>query len=255
MRVDTFALILTRFCAMDIILRTSYGYCIEPKTRGQSQIQQATQNNDVVFVQGPAGTGKTFVSLALAVGMLRREDVGEVMLTRPAVQAGEDLGFLPGELHEKLDPYMRPLYNALHKMLEPQEVHNLRETGKITYQPLGFLRGQTINECVLLDEAQNATRSQLEMFLTRLGPSATAFVTGDPEQTDLPQESASALYDAEGLLSGINNITFVNLTEDDIVRHQIVKDVITAYRSSGQTETEYKQPGHGLNRDTASYKS
>lgn len=234
----------------ETILRTSFGYTIEPKTQGQSRIVQRADHNDVVFTLGPAGTGKTYVSLALAVAALRNGDTDNVILTRPAVQAGEDLGFLPGELHEKLDPYMAPFYGAMSDFLKPEEIHNLQENGQIRYEPLGFLRGQTLDDCyVILDEAQNATRSQLKMFLTRLGKKATAFITGDPEQTDLPRKSASALYDAEFLLRRINGVGFVNLDEDDIVRHRIVKEVISAYRNAAKpsdTDTEYQGPGSGL---------
>jgi phosphate starvation-inducible PhoH-like protein len=237
------------------------GFDVNPITESQENLAQSIDNNTVVFATGPAGTGKTFVSVALALSALRHGNTGKLLFTRPAVQAGEDLGFLPGELGEKLAPYVRPFDNILGELLTPKRKHNLKEKGHIDYEPLGFLRGQTIDDCwAVLDEAQNATRSQLKMFLTRLGPDAKALVTGDPEQTDLPHPPDSALSDAEGLLSNVNNISFTHFDESDIVRHNVVEGVIKAYRGAAKAETRRRErqqaqtdesdysPGIGLSR-------
>lgn len=227
------------------LYRSDKGFNVEPLTRSQENFAQATPNNTVVFATGPAGTGKTFCALAMALSALRQGKTDELMLTRPAVQAGNDLGFLPGDLNEKLEPYMAPFENILSDLLTPERLHNLKEgRDGVQFQPLGFLRGQTIDDCwAVLDEAQNATREELKMFLTRLGPDAKAIVTGDPEQTDLEDPSASALSDAEGLLSNINDITFVNFAEEDIVRNDVVEEVIKAYRNDAKAETDRRRRG------------
>lgn len=223
------------------ILRTEKGQDVNPRTRSQEQLAQTVDNNTVVFGVGPAGTGKTYVSIALAANALQEGDTDKVLLTRPAVQAGEDLGFLPGELDEKLAPYVRPFDAILSDFYSKHQVHNLKENGQIEYQPLGFLRGQTIDNCwAILDEAQNATEDQLRMFLTRLGPNAKALITGDPEQTDLPNPSTSALSSASRLLSSVHDITFVEFSEDEIVRHDVVKGVIQAYRKEFKRRAEQR---------------
>lgn len=210
---------------------------------------KSVDNNSVIFATGPAGTGKTFIAIAMALQALRQAKTQNILLTRPAVQAGEDLGFLPGELDEKLEPYTRPFEAILQEMCDEARVHNLKETGAVTYQPLGFLRGQTIRSSwAVLDEAQNATEDQLRMFLTRLGQDSKALITGDPEQTDLQRPSSSALSSAQRLLGGVNDITFVDFSEDDIVRHEVVKDVIKVYRGefkrrARQRENEEKEIG------------
>ena len=219
----------------DFIIRTDYGTEIKTYNHGQSRILNAADHNDVVIVLGPAGTGKTFVSVALALREIQDGSTDSLMLTRPAVQAGEDLGFLPGELSEKLQPYMAPFYSALRKVLDQANYHNYHENGVISYEPLGFLRGQTINGCVVLDEAQNATQDQLEMLLTRLGKKGSAFITGDPSQTDLPGHVTGALDRVGAILGHIHGIKIVELSEEDIVRHRIVRDVILAYREERKT--------------------
>lgn len=228
------------------------GFDVEPITRSQERFAQAVPNSTVVFALGPAGTGKTFVSIALALSAIREHEADDLLLTRPAVQAGEDLGFLPGELDEKLEPYMRPFDNILSQLLMPKRKHNLKEKGIIDYQPLGFLRGETISDgWAILDEAQNATRDQLRMFLTRLDKGVTALITGDPEQTDLSNPRNSALYDAESLLGGINDVKFVHFSEEDIVRNDIVKEVIKAYRKDKRsTQPDGPDAGSGLRRRT-----
>jgi phosphate starvation-inducible PhoH-like protein len=228
---------------MNSIYHSDKGYDINPRTRSQESLAQTVENNTVVFATGPAGTGKTFVSMALALSALKNGKTDELLLTRPAVQAGEDLGFLPGELDEKLAPYVRPFDNILSQLCTPKRQHNLKNGNKgINYEPLGFLRGQTLDNCwTILDEAQNATRDQMRMFLTRLGPDAKAIVTGDPKQTDLSNPRNSALHDAKGLLSGINDISFVRFGEDEIVRHDVVRSVIKAYRSDSVRKTERRR--------------
>lgn len=226
------------------IYHSDRGFDVQPKSKSQEDFARSLDNNTVVFATGPAGTGKTYVALALALSALKNDDTDEILLSRPAVQAGNELGFLPGDLDEKLDPYMAPFKNILDDLLKQTTQHNLEEAHNsgIRYQALGFLRGQTINECwAVLDEAQNATRSELEMFLTRLGPDAKAIITGDPKQTDLENPRNSALYDAEGLLSTVNDITFVEFGEDEIVRNDVVKGVIKAYRNAAAADADRRR--------------
>jgi phosphate starvation-inducible PhoH-like protein len=222
----------------EVIFRTPHsGRPIQTKNRGQSRIVEAATHNSVVFADGPAGTGKTFVSLALSMKALSENKTDEVVLTRPAVEAGDGMGYLPGDLTEKLDPYITPFYQILKELIGQVALNNYREAGKIRFEPLSFLRGQTLDRCyVVLDEAQNATPSQLKMLLTRLGKRADMFVTGDPEQTDLSQ--TSALRDAEMRLRGLDDIQFVDLTVDHIVRHSLVKQVIKAYRGGSSSGSE-----------------
>lgn len=229
---------------------------IKPKTKGQSQIVEAADHNTVVFANGPAGTGKTFVSLALSMQALHQGHTDQVILTRPAVEAGQGMGFLPGDLTEKLDPYVQPFYQILNRLIGPAALHNYRKsTNQIRFEPLGFLRGQTLDRCyVVLDEAQNATPKQLKMLLTRLGKRADMFVTGDPEQTDL--DCKSALKDAEFRLRGLDDIGFVDLTVEDIVRHNLVRDVIEAYRENSTpspTSTTEQHGDHSLERYADEY--
>lgn len=222
---------------MSTIFRTPHNNeQIKPKTEGQSRIVEAADSHTVVFADGPAGTGKTFVSLAMSMKALCEGHTDEVVLTRPAVEAGEGMGYLPGDLSEKLEPYVQPFIHILHRLIGPTALHNFREQNKIRFEPLSFLRGQTLDRCyVVLDEAQNATPAQLKMLLTRLGKRADMFVTGDPEQTDLDQ--TSALRDAEYRLRSLDDVGFVDLTTDDIVRHKLVRDVIEAYRGDSSSDS------------------
>jgi phosphate starvation-inducible PhoH-like protein len=191
---------------------------------------EAIRTHDLTFGTGPAGTGKTYLAMAVAASSLMQRTVKRIVLTRPAVEAGEKLGFLPGDLAEKVNPYLRPLYDALHDMLEFDKVDQMRERGQIEVAPLAFMRGRTLNDSfVILDEAQNATSEQMRMFLTRLGYGSKAVVTGDMTQTDLPQGSRSGLREARKLLEGIDGIAFCEFTDSDVVRHPLVQKIVVAY--------------------------
>lgn len=203
---------------------------IRPKTNGQSDYVRAIGKNDIVFAIGPAGTGKTYLAVALAVAALKNNEISKIVLTRPAVEAGESLGFLPGDLKEKIDPYLRPLYDALDDMLAGEKLRTYLEKGIIEIAPLAYMRGRTLNNAfVILDEAQNASAMQMKMFLTRLGPNSRAIVTCDVTQIDLPTRSSSGLVQIQMVLSGIEGIAFVYLDRNDVVRHRLVKDIIDAY--------------------------
>ncbi len=214
----------------DFILHTHTGDAITAKTPGQKRIVKASATNDIVFTIGPAGTGKTYTSVALAVKALKERKVKKIILARPAVEAGETLGFLPGDLREKIDPYLRPLYDALEDMIEYDrlELHLTKNTIEIA--PLAYMRGRTLNNAfVILDEAQNATNMQMKMFLTRIGFNSRAIITGDITQTDLPQKQQSGLISIQRILKGIEGISFVYLDEEDVVRHRLVREIIEAY--------------------------
>lgn len=203
---------------------------IRAKTSGQETYLEAISNNRIVFGIGPAGTGKTYLAMAKAVEALESGAVSRIVLTRPAVEAGESLGFLPGNLTEKIDPYLRPLYDALREMLEPAELAQLLESGTIEVAPLAYMRGRTISHAfIVLDEAQNTTPQQMKMFLTRLGEGSTMVVTGDITQIDLPRGKLSGLKDAKGVLTGIKDIEFCYLTSEDVVRDKLVGMIIDAY--------------------------
>ena len=205
---------------------------VVPRTQGQERYVAAMRRADIVFGIGPAGTGKTYLAVAMAAAALRGEHVRRIVLVRPAVEAGEKLGFLPGDLREKVDPYLRPLYDALNDMMEFDLVQKLCERGIIEVAPLAFMRGRTLNHSfIILDEAQNCTVAQMKMFLTRLGASSKAVITGDVTQTDLAAGEASGLEHARKILPGIKGIGFVELTRRDIVRHRLVQEIVDAYQN------------------------
>lgn len=214
----------------DIILYGNGGKVIKAKTPNQRKMVELLKNNDVLFAIGPAGTGKTYTAVAMAVKALKNKEIKRIILARPAVEAGENLGFLPGDLKEKIDPYLRPLYDALDDMLPPEKLKLYIESRIIEIAPMAFMRGRTLdNAYVILDEAQNATDLQLKMFLTRMGPSAKFIITGDLTQIDLPKSQHSGLLKAVKILDDIKGITFAYLTFEDVVRHRLVKDIIKAY--------------------------
>jgi phosphate starvation-inducible PhoH-like protein len=214
----------------DVILYGNGGKVIKAKTPNQRKMVELLKDNDILFALGPAGTGKTYTAVALAVKALKDKEIKRIILARPAVEAGENLGFLPGDLKEKIDPYLRPLYDALDDMIQPEKLKQHIENRVIEIAPMAFMRGRTLDNCyVILDEAQNATDMQLKMFLTRMGPHAKFIVTGDLTQIDLPKKQASGLLRAVKILTGIDGIEFVHLTYEDVVRHRLVKDIIKAY--------------------------
>lgn len=214
----------------DVVLTTGSRRIIAPKGVAQQRYVQAIRDNDIVFGIGPAGTGKTYLAMAMAVRALQDKRVKRIVLTRPAVEAGEKLGFLPGDLAEKVNPYLRPLYDALGDMMDVDKTQMLMARGTIEVAPLAFMRGRTLNDCfVILDEAQNTTREQMKMFLTRLGFESRTVITGDVTQVDLPQGRPSGLRDAETLLGGISGIGFNYFTDADVVRHPLVQRIVRAY--------------------------
>lgn len=218
----------------DVILHGNGGRAIKAKTPNQKAMVEFIQKNDILFAIGPAGTGKTYTAVALAVKALKSKQVKRIILARPAVEAGENLGFLPGDLKEKIDPYLRPLYDALDDMIPAEKLKQFIETRVIEIAPLAFMRGRTLdNAFVILDEAQNATDLQLKMFLTRMGPHAKVIVTGDLSQIDLPKKQQSGLLKAVKILANIEGIHFQYLTYEDVVRHKLVKDIIKAYDLEG----------------------
>lgn len=209
---------------------TVKGKPIKPKTLGQKKYIDAIENNTITFGIGPAGTGKTYLAVAMAVRAFRDEQVSRIILTRPAVEAGEKLGFLPGDLQDKVDPYLRPLYDAMFDMMGPENFQRNMEKGCIEVAPLAYMRGRTLDDSfIILDEAQNTTPEQMKMFLTRLGFNSKAIVTGDVTQIDLPNAGRSGLIEAVKVLKNIDDIAIMKLTEKDVVRHKLVQDIITAY--------------------------
>ena len=222
----------------DTVVITHTGKPIRPKTVGQKRYVDAIKSNTIVFGIGPAGSGKTYLAVAMAIRALKTGDVSRIVLTRPAVEAGERLGFLPGDLAAKIDPYLRPLYDALYEMLEPDTFQRFVEQGTVEIAPLAFMRGRTLNDAfIILDEAQNTTPEQMKMFLTRLGFGSKAAVTGDITQVDLPANTRSGLVVVEEILDGIAGVNFTHLDARDVVRHKIVQDIVEAYRvySEGAT--------------------
>lgn len=215
---------------LDAVILYTKSQIIRAKTPGQRDYLKAMKKNDIVFAVGPAGTGKTYLAVALAVASLKNNEITKIVLTRPAVEAGESLGFLPGDLKEKIDPYLRPLYDALDDMIPGEKLRGYLEKRVIEIAPLAYMRGRTLNNAfVILDEAQNASAMQMKMFLTRLGPNSRAIITGDITQIDLPQRSASGLVQIQDVLRGVEGIAFVYFDKNDVVRHRLVKDIIDAY--------------------------
>jgi phosphate starvation-inducible protein PhoH and related proteins len=215
---------------LDTVYVTSKDRAITPKSRAQKAYIDAIRNNDIVFGIGPAGTGKTYLAMAMAVSALSKGIVNRIILTRPAVEAGEALGFLPGDLAEKVDPYLRPLYDALHDMMRFEKVSGLLQRGIIEVAPIAFMRGRTLNEAfIILDEAQNTTSEQMKMFLTRIGFSSKAVITGDITQIDLPSNKQSGLIESKKILADIQGIEFAFFSKRDVVRHKLVQDIIRAY--------------------------
>ncbi|TYP54974.1 phosphate starvation-inducible protein PhoH [Thermosediminibacter litoriperuensis] len=220
----------------DVICITHRGKPIKPKTIGQKLYVKAIKQNDIVFCIGPAGTGKTYLAMALAVNAFKEKEVSRIILTRPAVEAGEKLGFLPGDLQEKVDPYLRPLYDALYDILGVETFQRYMEKGIIEVAPLAYMRGRTLDDSfIILDEAQNTTSEQMKMFLTRLGFGSKAVITGDITQVDLPKGIYSGLEEVQVILKGIEGIEFIYLSDKDVVRHEVVQKIIKAYERYEET--------------------
>ncbi len=239
--------------SLDILSRR--GRTIRPKTLNQKRYVEAIDQNTVVFGIGPAGTGKTYMAMAKAVQALRAKEVNRIILTRPAVEAGERLGYLPGSLYEKIDPYLRPLYDALHDMIDPESVPRLTQSGTIEIAPLAYMRGRTLNDAfIILDEAQNTTLEQMKMFLTRLGFGSQIVVTGDITQIDLPGGQRSGLKVVQDILGGLSDVHFAHLDSQDVVRHQLVTDIVDAYdrwqaaEEARRDNNEEGRPGNGRGR-------
>ena len=223
----------------DIIVKGVSGKIIKAKTTNLKKLVKVSETKDMIFAIGPAGTGKTYTSVALAVRALRDKQVKRIILTRPAVEAGESLGFLPGDLKEKLDPYLQPLYDALRDMIPHEKLEGFIEKKVIEVAPLAFMRGRTLDEAfVILDEAQNTTYSQMKMFLTRMGMNAKFIITGDPSQVDLPMRQKSGLKESMRILKDVEEIGFVHLTEEDVVRHPVVRKIINAYGKEEMRQRE-----------------
>jgi phosphate starvation-inducible PhoH-like protein len=215
----------------EVLLHGTQGRMIKARTANQRKMVEESDKNDMLFAVGPAGTGKTYTAVALAVRALKNKEVKRIVLTRPAVEAGENLGFLPGDLKEKLDPYLQPLYDALRDMIPSEKLDEYIDTGVIQIAPLAFMRGRTLDKAyVILDEAQNATTHQMKMFLTRMGMSAKFIITGDATQIDLPPKQPSGLLEALRILEGVKGISIIHLDEKDVIRHELVKKIIKAYK-------------------------
>ncbi len=219
----------------EILVHGGGGLNVRPKNQGQRYIVAAADQNDIVFATGPAGTGKTYIAVALAVKALKEKRVKKIVLCRPAVEAGESLGFLPGDMKDKVDPYLRPLYDALDDMIHSEKLKHYIANNTIEIVPLAFMRGRTLNKAfIILDEAQNATEMQLKMFMTRMGEHSKVIVTGDDSQVDLPNRMRSGLIQCTRILKGIKGIAFVRLKASDVVRHRLVKDILHAYEQAGE---------------------
>lgn len=214
----------------DVLIYGTKGFVIKPKTINQQRLVEAVRKNDIVFALGPAGTGKTYISVALAVRALKNKEIKRIIITRPAVEAGENLGFLPGDLKEKIDPYLRPIYDALGDMIQYEKLKFYRESGVVEIAPLAYMRGRTLSDAfILLDEAQNTTPMQMKMFLTRLGPNSKLIINGDQSQIDLPRNQKSGLIEAAGILKNVKGLSIIRLDDRDVVRHKIVKEIVKAY--------------------------
>jgi phosphate starvation-inducible PhoH-like protein len=222
----------------ELILHGTRGTPIKAKTPNQQKLVQLVKENDLVFALGPAGTGKTYISVALAVRALKNKQVKKIIITRPAVEAGENLGFLPGDLKEKIDPYLRPIYDGLNDMIPFEKLQYYMEREIIEIAPLAYMRGRTLNNAfILLDEAQNTTPMQMKMFLTRMGPDSKMIVTGDTSQVDLPKKQSSGLNEALRILKGVTGIGVIELSERDVIRHKLVREIIDAYsKASGKEQ-------------------
>lgn len=219
------------------LVLSNRGKTIRAKTPNQKTYVDAIDSHTVVFGIGPAGTGKTYLAMAKAVQALNNKEIDRIILTRPAVEAGERLGFLPGTLNDKIDPYLRPLYDALHDMMNPESIPKLMESGTIEVAPLAYMRGRTLNDAfIILDEAQNTSPEQMKMFLTRLGFNSTMVITGDISQVDLPRGMQSGLRVVQRILTGVEDIAFVDLTSEDVVRHKLVGKIVEAYERWGADE-------------------
>jgi phosphate starvation-inducible PhoH-like protein len=219
----------------NVLIYGTRGFVIKPKTPNQKKLVEAIHRNDLVFALGPAGTGKTYISVALAVKALKNKEVKKIIITRPAVEAGETLGFLPGDLKEKIDPYLRPVYDALDDMIPFEKLKYYQENRIIEIAPLAYMRGRTLNDAfILLDEAQNTNPMQIKMFLTRMGPNSKVIINGDLSQIDLPKHTRSGLHEAIHILKDVKGISFVYLSSKDVIRHKIVKDIIDAYGKAFQ---------------------
>ena len=225
----------------NVLVYGNNGTLVRARTENQQKMVDLSENNDILFAMGPAGTGKTYTAVALAVRALKNKSVKKIILTRPAVEAGESLGFLPGDLKEKIDPYLRPLYDALDDMIPADKLAYYMQNRIIEVAPLAYMRGRTLdNAFMILDEAQNATTLQLKMFLTRIGPSAQCIITGDMTQIDLPKNQQSGLRKTMQILDGIEGIGMIHLSADDVVRHRLVKDIIKAFDKDAEREQHFK---------------
>lgn len=223
----------------ELVLLTSKGKPIRAKTLGQKEYLKAIDKNSITFGVGPAGTGKTYLAVAMAVKAFKAGEVSRIILTRPAVEAGEKLGFLPGDLQNKVDPYLRPLYDGLFDMMGAEAYQKLMEKGVIEVAPLAYMRGRTLDDSfIILDEAQNTTKEQMKMFLTRMGIGSKVVVTGDVTQIDLPREKKSGLKDAMQILKNIDGIAMIRLTEKDVVRHKLVQDIVKAYETAAKEKPQ-----------------
>jgi phosphate starvation-inducible PhoH-like protein len=227
------------FANENVLIYGTRGFIIKPKTSNQKKLVEAIAKNDLVFALGPSGTGKTYVSVAMAVKALKNKEVKKIIITRPAVEAGENLGFLPGDLKEKIDPYLRPVYDALDDMIPFEKLKYYQENRIIEIAPLAYMRGRTLNDAfILLDEAQNTSHMQIKMFLTRMGPNSKVIINGDLSQIDLPKRTRSGLKEAVNILKDVKGISFISFSSKDVIRHKIVKDIIDAYHSANLDNQE-----------------
>ena len=232
--------------AEHVIVYSTMGKPIKARTENQVRLVQACEHNDMVFAVGPAGTGKTYVSIAIAVRALKKKEIRKIILSRPAVEAGEKLGFLPGDMKEKIDPYLQPLYDALEEMIPPAKLQEYMDSNIIQIAPLAFMRGRTLNDAVvILDEAQNTTSSQIKMFMTRMAQNTKMIITGDCTQIDLPYSQKSGLIEAMRILGNVDGIAFVNLDKSDIVRHRLVSQIVAAYEKESQRKKQATEQNEG----------